>query len=521
MLITPVRRQRKGKTKMKISNPFLPMDMPDPDVLRVGDCWYMVSTTMFFMPGAPILRSRDLKHWEICSYICDTISADDRYRLKGGLNAYGKGQWATSLCEHNGAFYACFVCHDLGKTFLFRTEDIERSGWERSCVEEVFHDMSFLFWEGKNYLVYGNGEIRIVELNEDLTGVKAGGLRKILFSTPKERIGLRCEGCRAYVRDGKIYLCFIEWPLEGEGNGRRRQVCYRAERLEGPFERKVIFDDDLGLTSRGIAQGPLFDAPDGSWYSILFQDSGAVGRVPFLFPVRWEEGWPIIGENGKGLREIEVPWEEHPTEALIISDSFAHAQDRLPLQLQWNHNPAEGEWSFTERPGYLRLRPQQKATELLDSCGTLTERTSLPECSFTVRCDLSGMKDGMHVGLAAFMAQYGTAEVRKENGKYVICSMRRNPEKTLEECGTMQLEDLEGARPEDITFRVRFVFGEGKDLAYFAVSGDGERFTELGEPLKMRYSLELFVGYRIGVFCYATEELGGYADFRDLRYVGD
>ena len=96
---------------MEIKNPIIGADMPDPDLLRVGDVYYMVSTTMFYMPGAPILRSKDLYHWAIVSYVFETIEDNEIYRLDNGKNAYGKGQWATSLAAYRDRFYACFVCH--------------------------------------------------------------------------------------------------------------------------------------------------------------------------------------------------------------------------------------------------------------------------------------------------------------------------------------------------------------------------------------------------------------------------
>ena len=177
---------------MKISHPIIKTDMPDPDVIRVGDTYYMVSTTMFYTPGAPILRSKDLCNWEIVSYVFDTIADNDIYNLKNGKHAYGKGQWASSLTYYEGRFYVCFVCHDMGKTYIYSTDDILKSGWDRVEIDEAFHDMSFLFWEGKAYLVYGNGEIHIVELKKDLTGIEEGGLRSLLLTTPKEGMRLRC-----------------------------------------------------------------------------------------------------------------------------------------------------------------------------------------------------------------------------------------------------------------------------------------------------------------------------------------
>ena len=123
------------------------MDMPDMDVIKANGYYYMVSTTMFFCPGGPILRSQDLKNWEIVSYIFDKIEDNDIYELKNGKNAYGACQWATTLCYHKGMFYACFVCNDMKKTYIFYTNDIEKSFWNRYELDGIYHDPSFLFWE--------------------------------------------------------------------------------------------------------------------------------------------------------------------------------------------------------------------------------------------------------------------------------------------------------------------------------------------------------------------------------------
>ena len=109
---------------MKVFNPLINMDMPDIDVIKANGFYYMVSTTMFFTPGAPILRSKDLKNWELVSYIFDKIEDNDIYQLKNGKNAYGACQWATSLAYRNGLFYATFVCNDMKKTYIFYSDDI-------------------------------------------------------------------------------------------------------------------------------------------------------------------------------------------------------------------------------------------------------------------------------------------------------------------------------------------------------------------------------------------------------------
>ena len=496
---------------MKITNPVIKMDMPDIDIIRENGYFYMVSTTMFFMPGGPILRSKDLKNWEIVSYIFDKIADNDIYELKNGKNAYGSGQWATSLVKHNGMFYAAFASNDMKKTYIYFTDDIEKSFWDRTELDGVYHDMSFLFWQGHSYFVYGNGDIHIIELEDDLKSIKAGGLSKLLLSTPKDGIMLRCEGCRAYVKDGFIYLCFIEWPKEGEGNSRRREICYRSTSLEGPFERKVIFDDDMGYRNCGIAQGVLIDAGD-KWLSMLFQDHGAVGRIPYLLPMSWQDGWPVIGVDGKAPCEFEIEVAEAKTAPLVISDSFNHSENKLPLQFQWNHNPIDEAWSFTERPGYLRLKNKQVCDGLLTARNTLTERTVTPKSVYTIEGDFSNLKDGDYAGLAAFMGEYGQIGVTKDDGQlYLFMTSKSEGEKRV------AVSDVPSFDASRVFLRIVFDFA-GDDKAYFYYSADGESFVSIGDALNMQYTLDLFVGYRIGIFSYATKELDGMVDFRNLVF---
>ena len=112
-------------------NPLTYTDIPDNDWIRVGDDYYMVSTTMYFCPGAPIMHSKDLVHWELVSYVYDYLEDDDVYNLRNGRNAYGKGQWATSLRYVNGTYYALFIANAQNKTYIYKTKDITKSNWER------------------------------------------------------------------------------------------------------------------------------------------------------------------------------------------------------------------------------------------------------------------------------------------------------------------------------------------------------------------------------------------------------
>ncbi|MBR5274550.1 MAG: family 43 glycosylhydrolase, partial [Bacteroidales bacterium] len=320
------------------SNPVIWADCPDPDVIRVGDGYYFVSTTMHLMPGAPIMYSKDLVNWEIISYIYDRFEETPRYSLEEGT-VYGRGQWATSLRYHNGKFYAYFTPNDQpAKGYVYTTED-PRGKWERHAVIPHFHDASLFFDEdGKVYMVYGTGQIR--ELKPDLTGVLEGGLDMKLFERDREENSL-LEGSRMIKKDGRYYLLMISWPR----GGIRREVCYRADQITGPYEKKVILETTFGGLGDGVAQGTIFDDPQGNWYAMIFQDRGGVGRIPMLMPCTWIDGWPMLGDkDGKVPEVMQKPVQGQERKALTVSDDFSG--EKLGLWWQWNHNPVDEAWSL-------------------------------------------------------------------------------------------------------------------------------------------------------------------------------
>lgn len=333
-----------------ITNPVMWADVPDVDVIRVGPVFYMVSTSMHSMPGCPIMKSVNLNDWEIVNYVYDTFEDNEAHQLQDGKGIYGKGSWAASLRYKDGIFYVCFSSNDMDRFYIYRTEDIEHGIWERSVIPGLHHDPSLLLDDdSKNYVIYGNGSIRIKELTEDLTAVKPGGIDQLLLEGERTDIGLRIEGCHAYKLNGYYYLFFIEWPRTG--NRRRRQLCYRSRELLGPYERKIILNDDLGYHNNGVAQGGIVDTLGGDWYTVLFQDHDAVGRIPCVFPMSWENDWPVVGENGRVPQVFATKLPAAEPKPLVISDEFDYANNRLALNWQWNHNPDNGLWSVTERPG--------------------------------------------------------------------------------------------------------------------------------------------------------------------------
>lgn len=387
-------------------NPMIWADVPDPDVIRVGDTFYLVSTTMHLMPGGPIMESKDLANWHTVSYLFDKLTDSPKYNMEGGT-VYGRGQWATSLRYHNGMFYALFAPNDSpgGDSYIYTTTDPEK-GWNLHSRLPHFHDSSLLFDDdGRVFVFSGTG--RLQELNKDLTGIKQDGIDTVLFTRDADETGL-LEGSRAVKHNGKYYLLMISWP-DGKP---RRQVCFRADKITGPYEKKVILEDNFaGFPYAG--QGTIVDDANGNWYGIIFQDRGGVGRVLTTMPCRWIDGWPILGDNNGKIPAIMNKVVDGEKETpLVVSDNFG--SNKLNINWQWNHNPIDSAWSLTARKGYLRLKTSRIVNNLFSAPNTISQRMEGPKCSGTVAIDLSGMKDGDRAGIAAFNGKSGLITICKD-----------------------------------------------------------------------------------------------------------
>ena len=492
-------------------NPITRLDYPDLDVIRVEDTYYMVSTTMHFMPGCEILQSFDLVHWEHVTYVYETLDHTDAQQLKSGQNIYGQGMWAASLRYHEGRFCICFVANDTRKTYLYTSEKID-GPWKKQLIEGFYHDGSLLFDEdGRNYIVYGNDEIWITELNEDLTAPKKDGLHRLLVSDHKNP-ELGYEGSHIQKINGYYYIFLIHSLRD---RWMRTEACFYSDSLEGEFTGGDVLCDDRGYCGQGVAQGGIVDTPDGKWYAMLFQDRGASGRIPYLFSVDWEDGWPVI--HRKPI--IPEAGEKQQKETGLFAHSFLDEAGKLHKAWQWNHNPLEGCYTLDAASGALRLTTGHLATGLLDARNTMTCRTAEPGCSFAVKLDFGGLKRGDYAGICAFQGKYGQIGVKiTRNGPVLLLKQKQGESygvgkivpdaESRFDCWTKTLNN-----ENTIYLRIDYAFGPDKDLAYFCYSFDGESWENLGDPLQMRFTLDMFTGYRTGIFCYATEETGGFADY--------
>lgn len=505
-------------------NPLMKMDYPDPDVIRVGDTYYMASTTMHFMPGGALLRSYDLMNWEIVSYIYGTLDGTPAQKLEGEDNIYGRGMWAPSLRYHKGMFYVVFVANDTHKTYLYKAVDV-CGPWQKSYIDGFYHDPSLFFDDDDRvYIIYGNKTIHITELDNSLSGPKAGGLDRIIVED-KGHPSLGFEGTHFYKINGKYYSFFIHSLRD---RWFRTEACYMADSLEGEFTGGDVLQDDMGYRGAGVAQGGIVDTPDGEWYAILFQDRGAVGRIPVLIPVKWENDYPVFGEDSKVPHEIDVKSTRpgYTYAPLYESDNFEYTSDEdgnynIKKVWQWNHEPKRKLYSFDDRKGALRLYSGKICNNLLQAYNTLTQRTYDPYSEVSVIVDASGINEGDYAGVCALQGLYAAIAVTKDKEGYELVMIGKD----IEDCAG-------GKKPCDISERIygrhrinepavrlkcSFDCRDGKDRARFYYEGN-EGWTELGGGKKMQFMLDHFTGCRYGLFYYSTIVENGHADFMEFTY---
>jgi beta-xylosidase len=486
-------------------NPIIWADFPDPAVIRVGDTYYMSNTTMHMCPGLPIMKSKDLVNWETVGYAYQKLEDNDETTLQNGRNMYGKGSWASSLRYHNGMYYATTFALNTGKTYIFKTPDIELGKWEETSFKPLLYDGSLFFDDdGRVYKMCEAGDIRLVELNADLSGIKQGGFDRVIIKDASRIAGTNllvpAEGAHLHKINGKYYLFLITWPK----NDIRTQLVFRADKITGPYEGRIFLQD------QGVAEGCLIDSPKGDWYAMLFQDNGAVGRTPFLVPVKWEDGWPVAGNNGKVPQTLNIQVTNTPLPASVASDEFDSGISQLGLQWQWNHNPDNRYWSLKQRPGFLRLTTGRIDNNFEQVRNMLTQRTFGPVCSGTVAVDVSNMNDGDVAGLAALQKQYGIVGVKMTGTAKSIVMISAESESPVE-LASVPLTH------RTVYLKVDCNFEKRTDKAYFYYSLDGKLWTTIGKPLQMSYSLAHFVGYRFALFNYSTKVAGGSVDFDYFR----
>lgn len=477
------------------TNPVIPADFPDPDVIRVGDTYYMVSTTMFVFPGVTILKSQDLVNWEYCSNAVPYFDFNKCYNLEG-CHRYGHGQWATSLKYHNGKYYLLFITLDEGGFVC--TASQPGGPWKITHLPKGFYDPGLFFDDdGRIYVAQGYNKISITEVDANLSPIGPDSL----VYTGDIRKGL--EGAHVYKINGYYYLYCTYGGRDGI------QVALRSKNIYGPYEQKVVISDTTKGVNFGIHQGALIQTQTGEWWTMLFVDSGPFGRFPSLQPVNWVDGWPMVGVDGKAVVTYRKPdvGKQYPVKTLPASDEFTGKS--LGMQWGWNHNPDTAKWSLTKSPGYLRLTTAKTVTNLTEARNTLTQRPfakyhqAMPTIA-TAKMEIENMKDGDIAGLAVFQDPYAYIAVKQTNGsRYVVMINNGNA--------------VDSIAIDQSTIYLRVTTSNASQKAVFTYSFNNKTFKPLGDELLMQFNLKIFTGNKFCLFNYATEQTGGYVDFDWFR----
>jgi len=483
-------------------NPVLFADYSDPDVIRDGTNYYLVASTFHFVPGIPILQSDDLVHWTILGHVVQRMTMDPRYSMIGG-NRYGKGVWAPAIRKHNGLYFVYFPTPSEG---IFVSTAPKITGpWSVpiAVIPQPGLEDPCPFWDddGTAYLIHsktGAGPLILHRMSRDGKRVLDQG--KIIVQDPEHLPFL--EGPKLYKRNGYYYIFA---PFGGVVSG--AQVVLRARQIYGPYERRIVLAQ--GSTNiNGPHQGAYVETPDGEGWFVHFQSDGAHGRIVHLEPVRWRDGWPIVGDDPDGAAVGQpAPSGPIPDHSAVASDQHPQTSDdfedaKLGPQWEWNHNPDDSHWSLDTRPGYLRLIPMQ-AADLLSARNTLTQCMQDNSFEFTVRLDLSQSKSGVHTGLAMFEKSASGLEIVQTGTKRHL--------------DFFHLPDrVEGPAISQDVIQLR-VQVEGDQAHYSYSIDDGANFRQLGTPTQIGFSW--WKGSRPALFAFTTANTNpGAVDFDWVHY---
>ncbi|HLP76854.1 MAG TPA: family 43 glycosylhydrolase [Candidatus Paceibacterota bacterium] len=497
------------------SNPLFYGEFEDPDVIRVGDDYYLAGTTMHMMPAVEILHSKDLVNWELVGYCTNKLDLGPAYRLEGG-NIYGQGIWAPCIRYYKGMFYILCNVNRAGLQ-VFRSKSIN-GPWEQNQLP-ARHDMSVLFDDdGKVYIISGGGApYPIEEINPDLRSFNTNAPKRSL----PERMG---EGHHLYKINGKYV------DISCQPGGPVDEYVAVADSIDGPWKvTKMVTEESMGVTAaapakaspndRGlwIHQGGMCDTPSGEWWSTIMTDHGSAGRMVCLVPITWDNGFPVIGLPGN-LRKAPNTWikpntghTQEPQPTYVWDDNFDGG--KLNPHWQWNHVPDDSKWSLTEKPGVLRLH-SLSASNLWLARNSICQRPPGPECIITVELDTTGMVAGDNAGLALLSTPYAGISVVKSAQGATLQMFQGVGAGRRAGAPAPAIEPVVSAAnpPSRLWLRVHCDFDT--DDAVFSWSADGKQFTSVGNPFRMTFQLTTFQGVRPALFNFNTSgQPGGNADF--------
>ncbi|MDE7083398.1 MAG: glycoside hydrolase 43 family protein [Clostridia bacterium] len=488
---------------MKYENPVLFSDYSDPDVIRVGDDFYMVASSFNHVPAVPVLHSKNLVEWEIINYVLDELPFSKFDKV-----CHGQGAWAASLRYHNGKFYCLIPFPDEGIFVAETTDPYGKWSLLRPLLTGAGYEDPCPIWaDGKCYVVFAfvksrigfNSRLAVFEADEDLKEVTSD--YKIIYDG--RDLAPKIEGPKIY-RRGKYF--YILAPAGGVKTG--WQVALRSENIYGNYETKVILmQGDTAVN--GPHQGALIDLDDAGerWAFMHFQDMGAYGRVVHLQPASFEDGWFVCGNSDDGLAGTPVSGGEYPVDFVSgakINPSDEFDGDRLSLVWQTPANRKE-EWYSFKRGLKLNCCAFDK-TALSDLPQLFMQKVYYKNFAVNCKCKLNLVNDGDEAGFTVFGKNYA-----------YVCVVRRDGQNFLEirkgEIGGEEDETLAKSQPYDegnVTFKLSAKF-ESPNLLAYKFSFGGNAFTH-----KFYAEGGVWTGAKIGIYARGAGGKGS-ATFKFFR----
>lgn len=498
-------------------NPILHSDYSDPDVIRVGNRYYMTASTFHFSPGLPLLESRDLVHWTLIGHALPKLTFDPKYDLPGPLgfsdgsdrarffaetgHRYSAGVWAPAIRHHKGVFHIYFATPTEG-IFVVTAKKPE-GPWSApvAVIAEPRLEDPCPFWDddGNAYLIHGRvgaGPLVLHRMAPDGKSVLPGG--KTIVEDPVNLPVL--EGPKLLKRNGWYYIFA---PYGGVEKG--PQAVMRSKDIWGPYEwRTVLAQGDTKV--QAPHQGGYIETPKGEGWFAHFNSTGAYGRIVHLQPVRWVDDWPIMGDPIEGSATTGQPVARHampdvgrtwPKVSIQTSDEFSAR--KLGLQWEWNHNPLDSAWSLATRPGFLSLTGTH-ASDFVAARNTLTQVLHGPSTTISTRVEVSAMSDTQRAGLGILQVQPNWIGVVQTAGQRRL---------------TMSTAGAQIAGPvitqNSVVLRMQVA---DETVAYEYSLDEGKTFAPLGERVKLRFAW--WKGARPALFSFYTgaeQAQPGRADF--------
>lgn len=482
------------------TNPIIKADYPDPDIIRVGEDYYMVSSSFVAMPGIPICHSRDLINWRIIGHAYDSITFQPQYRMENEQTAYGRLCWAPTIKYHDGVYYIGVNIADDGFV-MFKSDKVEGPYTMHKFDKRLYDPGFFIDDDGKKYVTHGKTKIYLTRLRDDGTGVYDADDNGALIITAPKGYEHLFEGCHTYKRNGWYYIFNPALGYDGV------QMISRSRNLYGPYETKVLIDDDINYADAGVHQGGYIETQEGESWAYTFQDRDYMGRCVMLYPMLWIDDWPVVGvegKSGKGVVTHRKPTVNVKQEMTFPQHSDDFTSSTLAHVWEFNHVPYKEKWSLSDRPGYLRIYSQY-ARGFYWARNSLTQKVSGPYSSGIVALDLTGLAVGDFAGtgiMGSAMYQFGIR--RKIDGYWL--EMRKGGKNIDGE------EIVDSLHVDMKKAYLRTQITEDGTIQFY-YSADDRRYVEFGPEVESNFWG--FLGIRYTLFCYNVQSMsdGGYADF--------